>query len=155
MDFYSIACKRQSCRNFDAQRQVEQEKIDSILKSREEKKVYTGIPMFSYDYSINMNEALKLMGMPTAFNSNLADFSKMATSTVGNIHIGDVIHKTYIEISEKGTKASAATGVAMTDKMAISPREETVVLDRPFVYMIIENENKLPLFIGAVTDIGK
>lgn len=33
MDFYSIACKRQSCRNFDAQRQVEQEKIDSILKA--------------------------------------------------------------------------------------------------------------------------
>lgn len=131
------------------------EKIDSILKSREDKKVYTGIPMFSYDYSINMNEALKLMGMPTAFNSNLADFSKMATSSVGNIHIGDVIHKTYIEVSEKGTKASSATGVAMTDKMAISPRDETIILDRPFVYMIIENENNLPLFIGAVTDIGK
>ena len=43
----------------------------------------------------------------------------------------------------------------MTDKMAISPRDETVILDRPFVYMIIENENNLPLFIGAVTDIGK
>lgn len=134
---------------------ISDEKISSILKSREEKKVYTGIPRFSYDYSISMNEVLKDMGMPTAFNSNLADFRDMATSSVGNIYIGDVIHKTHIEISEKGTKASSATGVAMTDKMAINPRDESVILDRPFVYMIIENEHQLPLFIGAVTDIGK
>ena len=36
---------------------------------------------------------------------------------------------------------------------SISVPELTVTLDRPFVFMILDNTNGLPIFIGAVTDI--
>lgn len=38
------------------------------------------------------------------------------------------------------------------------PSEEktkTVTLDSPFVFMIIDTETNIPLFIGALTDTGK
>ena len=36
----------------------------------------------------------------------------------------------------------------MTNKSA-APNEATVVLDRPYVYAIIDNATKVPIFIGV------
>ncbi len=55
---------------------------------------------------------------------------------------------------KKGTKAGAATAVEMSATGALVEEPKTVYLDRPFVYMLIDCETNLPLFIGAVTDIG-
>ena len=90
--------------------------------------------------------------MPTAFDESKADFSGIGKSTVGNISIGKVIHKTKIEVNEKGTKAGAAALVEMVDS-GCAINEKQVFLNRPFVYMIIDNSTSLPLFIGAYTGI--
>lgn len=115
--------------------------------------VMTTLPKFSYEYELTMNDVLKELGMPSAFSGDTADFSKMAHSSRGNIYIGDVLHKTFISVDELGTKAGAVTKVQMNDESA--PMSEWVVtLNRPFVYMIIDNETNLPVFIGTVLDIG-
>ena len=90
--------------------------------------------------------------MPTAFDENNADFSGIGKSTVGNISIGKVIHKTKIEVNEKGTKAGAAALVEMVDS-ACAINEKQVILDRPFMYMILDNETMLPLFAGIYTGV--
>lgn len=114
--------------------------------------VMATLPKFSYEYELTMNDVLKELGMPSAFSGDTADFSKMAHSSRGNIYIGDVLHKTFISVDELGTKAGAVTKVQMNDESA--PMSEWVVtLNRPFVYMIIDNETKLPVFIGTVMDI--
>ena len=99
-----------------------------------------------------MNDVLKELGMPSAFSGDTADFSKMAHSSRGNIYIGDVLHKTFISVDELGTKAGAVTKVQMNDECAVMS-EWVVTLNRPFVYMIIDNETKLPVFIGTVMDV--
>ena len=110
------------------------------------------LPKFSYEYELTMNDVLKELGMPTAFNETKADFSKLGESSRGNIFIGEVLHKTFISVDELGTKAGAVTKVEMKDESA--PMSEWVVnLNRPFVYMIIDNESKLPVFIGLVAAI--
>ena len=115
--------------------------------------VMTTLPKFSYEYELTMNDLLKDLGMPTAFSSDDADFSKLGKSSRGNIYIGDVLHKTFISVDELGTKAGAVTKVEMKDESA--PMSEWVVnLNRPFVYMIIDNETNLPVFIGTVMDIA-
>ena len=114
--------------------------------------VLATLPKFSYEYELTMNDVLKELGMPSAFSGDTADFSKMAHSSRGNIYIGDVLHKTFISVDELGTKAGAVTKVQMNDESA--PMSEWVVnLNRPFVYMIIDNETNLPVFIGTVLDI--
>lgn len=116
--------------------------------------VETAIPKFSYDYDIEMSSALKALGMSLPFDAAKADFSVLGHSDSGNIFISRVLHKTFIAVDEKGTKAGAATAV---EAMGMGTLENIhrVTLDRPFVYAIIDNANGLPIFIGAVTDIGK
>lgn len=116
--------------------------------------VYAHLPQFSYEYDVEMSELLKEMGMTDAFNGGLADFTAMATSTHGNIFISRVIHKTFIEVSPVGTKAGAATVVeAMDESASFSEEMYEVFLDRPFLYMIIDCENNMPVFMGTVNSV--
>jgi len=88
--------------------------------------------------------------MRYAFNEARADFNRMATSSIDNIFISEVLHKTFIAVDENGTRAGAATMVVSTPGSA--PREDPKVvrLDRPFVFAIVDNATNLPVFIGTV-----
>jgi len=123
------------------------------LSNAENTKVETAIPKFEGEYDIFLNDILKEMGMSSAFDSGAADFSKMGASGNGNLYIDFVLHKTYISIDEAGTKASAVTNIAM--KESASMIEKQVLLDRPFIYMILDSNTNLPLFIGTVMNINK
>ncbi len=78
-------------------------------------------------------------------------FNNMIT-TNQQIAISSVIHKTHIEVDQRGTKAVATTVFEMNATEA--PKEEIkyVHLDRPFLYLIIDTKDNLPLFIGTVED---
>ena len=118
--------------------------------------VQAAIPKFETKYSAEMSEILKSMGMPLAFDEDNADFSGLGSSSAGNIYINRVIHKTFISVAEKGTKAGAATVIEMATKGDSAPNEiKRVYLDRPFVYMLVDCENNLPFFIGTMMDIEK
>ena len=122
------------------------------MKNAESAVVYASMPKFGYEYGIEMNDALKALGMPDAFDEKKADFSKMASSSDGNLYIGGVVHKTFISVTERGTRAGAATKVAMAAGGA--PMEPKYVrLDRPFVFAIIDNATKLPVFIGTLMSV--
>ncbi len=116
--------------------------------------VKAGLPRFEFEYDTEMSAVLSNMGMPDAFSPYDADFTRLGTSTHGNIFISRVIHKTYISVGEKGTKAGAVTVIETKDCAAaevIEPKQ--VTLDRPFLFMLIDTETNLPFFIGTVTDI--
>lgn len=108
------------------------------------------IPKFSFDCSEEMSENLKEMGIVDAFTTD-ANLSGIGESVYGNIHISRVLHKTHIDVAEDGTKASAVTAVEVVAETAMDIEEEPkkVILDRPFVFVIFENTNKTPLFIGT------
>ena len=107
------------------------------------------LPKFSYDYSLSMNDALIAMGMPSAFLK--ADFSKMSNE---DLFISQVLHKTFISVDERGTRAGAVTSVQMNKESCPYGIIE-ITLDRPFVYAIVDNATGLPIFIGAVLGLGK
>ena len=115
--------------------------------------VKTSLPQFSYSYDLEMSHVLSELGMEAAFDDGSADFSDMAVSSRGNISISRVIHKTFIDVSQRGTRAAASTVVEPTDG-CLGEYEGAVdlTLNRPFVYMIIECESKQPLFMGTVID---
>lgn len=71
---------------------------------------------------------------------------------IGNIYIGEVLHKTFISLDELGTKAGAVTKVEMKVESAILDLK-IVTLNRPFVYAIIDNATMLPVFIGTVMSL--
>ncbi len=133
------------------------ERLMATLQNPKDTTVYTRLPKFSYEYELSANDILRRIGMPTAFGA-AADFSKMATVQPGYyLYIGNVQHKTFIDVTETGTRAAAVTSVEMSCESAEMPPEEYyyVTLDRPFVYGIVDTETMLPIFIGTVMNIGK
>lgn len=131
------------------------EALAEMLENPQEIPVNTAIPKFETEYDTEMSKLLSAMGMPKAFDASKADFSALGTSSAGNIFIGRVLHKTFISVGEKGTKAGAATAVEMQDECAPEFEEsKKVYLDRPFVYMLIDCENSIPFFIGTLNEIS-
>ena len=122
------------------------DKLFKMLQNTETANVVAKIPKFEYEYSAELSEALKALGMPTAF-SDSADFSGISDDKV---LISDVLHKTKISVTEEGTRAVAATGVVMS---AAPDGDKQVILNRPFMYMILDNKTMLPLFAGVYTGI--
>ena len=125
-------------------------RLNTLLNNPQDIKVYNKIPKFEVEYEVRMVSTLKSMGMPDAFDAKTANFTGLGKLSDGNIFIGDVIHKTFISVAEKGTKAGAATGVFLGDESS----GELISLDRPFVYMLIDCENNVPFFIGTMMDVN-
>ena len=114
--------------------------------------VEAAIPQFTVEYGTDLTPALAAMGMADAFDPDRADFSRMGKCDDGELYISRVLHKTFIRVDEKGTEAGAATAVELAGASAMGPVEQ-VVLDRPFVYMLIDCQNCVPLFLGTVTEL--
>lgn len=129
------------------------EKLEKLISEAENTSVFTMIPKFESEYSVEMSDILKGMGMTDAFDHKKADLTGLGTSPEGNLYISRVIHKTTIEVDEKGTKAGAATVVEVVAESAAPIETKEVLLDRPFVYMIIEKETGLPLFMGTLLTV--
>lgn len=113
------------------------------------------LPKFDFESKLTMSDTLKNMGMSTAFSSTDADFSNMGMSFGGNIYIGEIYHNTYVSLDELGTRAGAASVVAMGDGAAKEPFGLTTMeFNRPFIYVIFETDSGTPLFIGTVRDFN-
>lgn len=120
--------------------QMKETKLDAIY-----------LPKFEFDTKYFMKEALISLGMPTAFDSNSADFSGM--DRTGGLYISQVIHQAFVKVDEQGTEAAAATAVMMAKAVAM-PRN-VFRADHPFIFIIQEKDTGNILFMGRVTDPTK
>lgn len=121
------------------------ERFLQLLNHVKRTMILTEIPKFQGKASLELGEVLREMGMKKAF-SNEADFSLLGKSKEP-ICITKVFQDTYIQVDERGTKAGAATAVELARGAVMADK---VKLNRPFVYAIVDNQTKLPLFLGTV-----
>ena len=132
------------------------EKLDgeglcALLVDPEEVPVHTVIPKFETEYSTELSELLKEMGMPLAFDPERAQLGGLGKYEGGNLYVDQVLHKTFLSMGEKGTRAGAATAVVVNAEAAPDEQEpKEVRLDRPFLYMLVDLENQLPFFLGTM-----
>ena len=120
--------------------------------------VIVQIPEFTKDYKVEMVDIFEDMGMTLPFLQGLAEFPNLMETIDGSpydVWIGNVLHKTHIEVDSVGTRAAAVTVIEMDRCMAVAPVEDPVkvILDRPFIYGIIDNETGLPVFLGCVNSL--
>lgn len=126
----------------------------AMWNSRRGAPVDVGIPEFSYDSYCSLVDALKAMGMEDMFSAHGADFSKLGSVDGENIFCSSVEQKTFIDVSRNGTKAAAVTWATVECTSAAPMESYTVILDRPFVYAIVDNATGLPLFVGVVSSMN-
>ncbi len=112
------------------------------------------LPQFKIDYSVDeeLKSVLKGMGITDAFDEYKADLSR-----IGNLYVGEVIHKTAIDVHCDGTKAAAVTAIKAYPTSAM-PTEPPVydieyIVDRPFIYTIRDTVSGMVLFLGEVNNL--
>lgn len=126
------------------------EALQQMLTSPVQADVRAAIPEFTYDTDAELKDVLCGMGMQQAF-TDAADYSGISDTA---LKLGAVFHKTHIELDTNGTKAAAATAAIMTMNGAIAePEQKYVILNRPFVYVILDTQTNLPVFIGTVQQL--
>ncbi len=123
--------------------------ISAVKSAAENYSTDIYMPEFEIKSSLSLGEPLDALGMGVAFSDGLADFTNLGVAR-GIIFISSVNQDAYISVTRVGTRASAATIVAMSDECV----HKTVDFNRPFVYAIVDNTTRLPVFIGVCADIG-
>ena len=128
----------------------------TIINNMKYNKVNLKLPKFELEYSKSLKEILIDMNVKLPFE-NIADFSKIRTQN--DIHIDDIIHKTYLKVNEQGTEAAAITAIIMVEN-AFIPREEKIFkmnVDRPFIFILRNKEfpkNYDIVFISKIEEIN-
>jgi serpin B len=126
--------------------QLDSAKLAAIIDGLENSQVDLSMPKFNIESEFELNKALEELGMPVAFSGN-ADFSGMDGTR--DLFISDVVHKSFVDVDEKGTEAAAATGVIM--KLTAMPVDvKEMNIDSPFIFLIRDMETNSILFLGRV-----
>ncbi len=118
------------------------------------KKVSLSLPKFKIEWEGSLKEILEKLGIKDAFGGGVADFGEMVPTSNKEVYIGDVKHKTFIDVSERGTEAAAVTSVEMFTTSLPTESEEIFEMNvnRPFFFTIEDTKNNLYLFMGTISD---
>jgi serpin B len=106
------------------------------------------LPRFKMTYSTELTKALARLGMVTAFVERQADFS--AIDGKHDLWVSGALHKAYVEVSEEGTEAAAATGFGMKSLAVVRPR--LINVDHPFLFAIRDTASGTVLFLGRIVE---
>lgn len=139
----------------DAAKSLDADRFSKLSDMAFSHQVNLKMPQFKYEYTIDeLGDILADLGMEDAFDSRKADFRRMADVSLGDIYIGTVKHKTFIDVNTKGTEAAAVTYVGMKLSSAGPVTNDPVnfIADRPFFYIISESSTGSILFIGQKTN---
>lgn len=113
------------------------------------------IPIFSFEYNLNLMDDLVKLGVSDVFDKSKANLSNFVT---GPANIGDVTHKSNIKFSNEGIKAAAVTtvygegaGGCDYDYLYDVPIETIdLTFDNPYLFLIIDKDSKEVWFTGTV-----
>ena len=128
--------------------------LDEWVDELEFKEVHLSLPKFKVEWEGSLKGILGKLGIKDAFVPGVADFGEMVPTSSKDIYIGDVKHKTYIDVSERGTEAAAVTSIEMEVTSVPSQPEEIYQMDvnRPFFFTIEDTQTNIYMFMGAISD---
>lgn len=127
-------------------------KLKYMLKWQKKEVVSATIPKFECEYTGGLADTIKSIGVGSAFDSNKAELSSLGTSD-DNLYVGDIYTRTILRVTEKGTSKGTAASIGSSNDTAA--KTHVITLDRPFVYMVVDCNNYLPIIIGAVNTVGE
>ena len=113
---------------------------------------HISIPKWKLDYSVSLKTILQDMGLTSIFET--LNFSRAIPNSSQNLSVSEVLHKAFVDVSEKGTEAAAATAIIVEGDSMVrhAPRRFSFVANRPFLYLIWDNASGTILFMGQLTN---
>ena len=133
-----------------------EEELNNLYSSKTystDKLKYTlELPRYKYEFKLEQfMSVMKNLGVTDAFSQIDANFSNMVNNPDLKLYIETLVHSTYIDLSENGTKAAAVTYMGFDGITSIPEYEvKKITFDKPFMYLIREKESENILFFGTV-----
>ncbi|MDR3623733.1 MAG: serpin family protein [Chlamydiales bacterium] len=122
--------------------------VEQLLTKLKIKPVSLSMPRFKISSHIDMNNALKALGMDLPFSTD-ADFSGIDGNQ--NLFLSKVLQSTWIAVDEEGTESASATASIMNLKaMRTEPQE--LIVNHPFIFLIIHKDSGSILFLGRIVN---
>jgi serpin B len=131
--------------------------LAAALKGAPHHPVAVALPRFKTAFRAGFVEPFKRAGMTLAFDES-ADFGGMTGKVADKegVKIGEIQHRATLEVVEQGTEAAAATAVVMLPARASPlkepPKATPFVVDRPFLFYIVDDASGAILFQGRIVD---
>ena len=130
------------------------EGLRAMLTEPQNTAVIASLPKFDSSCSLELSEALRTLGINELFDPEVAELSGIGSYADASLYVSRILHKCHVAVDEQGTKAGAVTAVEVAEGAAIIEELKYVVLNRPFLYMILDCNTMTPVFIGTLTDIS-
>lgn len=124
------------------------EDCEGAIPGLTEQRVRIILPKLDISTSNDLVETLQALGVKAAFTDD-AEFAGIGDEPV---HVSDVVQKVRVQLDEEGTRAAAATGIAMSKSMAVREQPVLMEVDRPFVMLIVDEATGAVCFAGTVYD---
>jgi serpin B len=126
--------------------------LDEVRLSLRDSLVQLTMPRFEIRSQFSLPAVLERLGMVEAFIPPGMDSGADLTGMVDirELFVSDVVHQAFVAVDEEGTEAAAATAVIVSRDSA--PMPATLTLDRPFMFLIVDDMTESILFVGQVTD---
>ncbi|XP_037790929.1 leukocyte elastase inhibitor A-like [Penaeus monodon] len=108
------------------------------------------LPKFKMEVEVRdeLKPALHNMGITDIFNSEKVDLTTFGP--LRNVTLEKVIHKAFVEVNEEGTEAAAATALIFATRSGgARPLPVEFHCNRPFVFLIRDNDTHTVLFMGS------
>lgn len=123
------------------------ESLNQTISTLNKQKVELYLPRFKVECDFDLIPTLQSLGMKLAFTPS-ANFSGISDAS---IMISDVKHKTFVEVTEKGTTAAAVTSIGF--EYTSMPNYPQFIVNKPFLFFIRENGSKVILFAGKIANV--
>ena len=130
------------------ERDLDDARMDRLLQSMKNQQTEISMPKFRVESAFQLKSPLQAMGLATAFTPQ-ADFSRVSTEP--GFALAEVVHKTFVDVNERGTEAAAVT-VPMAAGSAPPKKIVEFRVDRPFLFAIRDLPTKTTIFLGRVVD---
>ena len=147
----------------ELERSLKYDSLQQWIHSLKRRTVNLSLPKYKQEAKYRLRDTLQSLGMVRAFEepgrkAEAAQFDKLSTSQKfeDRLYITEVVHKTYVDVSEVGTEAAAATAVIFAAPTS-APLEEPpktrpfvpiFKANKPFLFLIRDRETDSILFIG-------
>lgn len=105
------------------------------------------VPKFRVEQSYSLKSSLSTI---PEFKKLLNELDLSRINGRKNLIVSDVVHKAVFAIDEKGSEASAGTGLGVLSRSI----PEVFIADHPFIYFIKEKTSNFILFIGQINQFG-
>ena len=110
------------------------------------------IPEFDLKVKTDLNEPLQKMGITDMFDAEKSDFSALSNSN--KVYVSSVSQDAFVKINSRGAKAGAATVINGKTTSALPADMKELKFDKPFIFVIYDNESGIPVFTGVVNNLG-